>query len=186
MAEALCEVIRRTGASDSAAAARVCLHPSTVSRWKKEKPDFAILLRNARENFRDAQFAIIENMATAGKATSWRAAAWLLERTFPEDYAPRAKERALFQERFDAICAAEAEGGAVALPVQGEPLQNVKNCPPVAAAAAEPEVALPLTTAPLRGEIDFRLPEKPLQNVKNSPLAGPIFAPTVSTKPVAV
>src|SRR4051812_21452275 len=74
MADALCEVIRRTGASDSAAASRLCLHPSTVSRWKKEKPDFAILLRNARENFRDAQLAIIENMATAGKASSWRAA----------------------------------------------------------------------------------------------------------------
>src|SRR4051794_2201735 len=63
MGDALCEVIRRTGASDSAAAAQMCLRPSTVSRWKKQNPDFAILLRNAREYFRAAQLAIIEHTA---------------------------------------------------------------------------------------------------------------------------
>src|SRR4051812_13679231 len=142
MADALCDVIRRTGASDSAAAAGMCLHPSTVSRWKKANPDFAILLRNARECFRAAQLAIIEDMANSGKASGWRAAAWLLERIFPEDYSPRAKERALFQDRFDAICAAEAEGAAIALPDEGEALQNVKNSTP-------PAVAMQ-TAAPLR------------------------------------
>ena len=86
------------------------LHPSTVSRWKREVPDLAILLRAAREEFRLAQLEVIYATAHAGHATSWRAAAWLLERIFPEDYAPRARERAQFQERFDAVCAEVATG----------------------------------------------------------------------------
>jgi hypothetical protein len=184
MVDALCAIIRQTGLSDSGAAARMSLHPSTLSRWKKESPDVAILLRSAREEFRDAQLSIIMHMADAGKATSWRAAAWLLERVFPEDYAPRAKERALFQERFEAICASEEEGGAIALPAKGEALQNVKNSVPLPVPA--PEVALDLTAAPHRETIDIRLPEKPLQNVKNSPLAGAMCPPMVSTKGVAL
>lgn len=194
MIDALCAVIRETGASDSGAAARVSLHPSTVSRWKRENPDLAILLRSAREEFRMAQLSIILETAQAGQATSWRAAAWLLERIFPQDYAPRAKERAQFQERFDAVCAAEEEGGEIALPAEGEELQNVKNSPlmPVAPSpralavgavpAPESEVSLDFTAAPQRSAPDFRLPEKPLQNVKNSPLAGPLHPPMVSAE----
>jgi hypothetical protein len=184
MIHELCAVIRKTGVSDSGAAARVSLHPSTVSRWKKEIPDLAILLRSAREDFREAQLAIIEEAAQAGRATSWRAAAWLLERVFPEDYAPRAAERAKFQERFEAICAAEEEGGAIALPHQGEPLQNVKYSAPLPAPAPEPELTLPLAAAPLGSARDYRLPVTPLQNVKNSPLSRPLCPPTVSTKAV--
>ena len=127
MLDALCAVIRETGASDSGAAARVGIHPSTVSRWKRDYPDFAIVLRSAREDFRQAQLAIIFQEAQAGRATSWRAAAWVLERIFPEDYAPRASERAKFQEQFEARCAAELEGSDIALPAEGEPLQNVQN-----------------------------------------------------------
>jgi hypothetical protein len=198
MIDALCAVIRATGVSDSAAAAQVSLHPSTVSRWKKENTDFAILLRSAREEFSDAQLAVIMEKAHSGEATSWRAAAWLLERTFPGDYAPRAKERALFQERFEAICAAEEEGGAIALVTKGESLQNVKNSPArparpevqasVASPAAAPEIGLtlPLDAAAVREAIDFRLPESPLQNVKNSPLAGPLRPATLSAKAVRV
>jgi hypothetical protein len=187
MVGALCSVIRATGISDSGAAARMSLHPSTVSRWKKESPSFAILLRNAREAFRSVQLEIIFEKAHAGQTTSWRAAAWLLERTFPEDYAPRAKERALFQERFEAICAAEEEGGALELPTKAESLQNVKNPtpPPLASEAPEVELTLPLPGAPVHGAKEFRLPEPPLQNVKNSPLAGPLCPPRLSTKTAA-
>jgi hypothetical protein len=157
------------------------LHPSTVSRWKKENPDLAILLRSAREEFREAQLAIIMEKAHAGQATSWRAAAWLLERTFPEDYSPRAKERAVFQERFDAICAAEEEGGAIALSTKGESLQNVKNSPPPSAPASEADV----TGAPLRGAMEARLPESLLQNVKNSsPLPAAASEPKLAAAPL--
>jgi hypothetical protein len=194
MIDALCAVIRDTGASDSGAAARVSLHPSTVSRWKREHPDLAILLRSAREEFRDAQLSIIFATAQAGLATSWRAAAWLLERIFPEDYAPRARERAQFQERFDAVCAGEEEGGEVALPTKGEPLQNVNNTPPLPvspkpparavgpAPAPVPEVTLDLATSPRLQAIDFHRPETPFQNVKNPPLAGPLCPPALSSK----
>src|SRR4051794_22800436 len=57
MIDELCAVIRGTGVSDSGAAARMSLHPSTVSRWKREHPDLAILFRTAREEFRMAQLA---------------------------------------------------------------------------------------------------------------------------------
>jgi hypothetical protein len=153
MLDTLCAVIRETGASDSAAAARVGVHPSTVSRWKRDFPDVAILLRAAREEFRSAMLAVILAEAAAGHARSWRAAAWLLERVFPEDYALRASERAKFREQYDAVCASEAEGSEVALPDEGEALQNVQN-------ATAP--------APRRAAGTAALPGTPLQNVQNS------------------
>ena len=175
MIDALCAVIRETGASDSAAAARVGVHPSTVSRWKRDCPDFAILLRAAREDFRIAQLSIIFAEANAGRATGWRAAAWVLERIFPEDYAPRARERERFREQHEAACAREAEGSELALPDgegaeetirpsdnetieevacdRGEALQNVHKAGTGAPRAAGQRRALPVGV---------------LQNVQNS------------------
>ncbi|HEV7403648.1 MAG TPA: hypothetical protein VGO11_12000 [Chthoniobacteraceae bacterium] len=167
MIEGLCLVIRETGMSDSGAAARMSLHPSTLSRWKKESPDLAILLRSAREDFRTAQLSVILDTARQGGATGWRAAAWLLERVFPEDYSPRAAERAKFQERFDAICASEQEGGEVALPHEGEALQNVKN----EGDPTQPEQAPRFPgTRPVRAS-ELPPPVTPLQNVKYPPSA---------------
>jgi hypothetical protein len=174
MLDALCAVIRETGASDSAAAARVGVHPSTVSRWKRDCPDFAIVLRAARGEFREAQLAIIHAEETAGRATSWRAAAWVLERIFPEDYAPRARERARFQEMYEAACAREVEGWEGAgegetmrqsdnETIRGEAcdlggaLQNVQNA-----------VARPVRPA---GEVSG-LPVRALQNVQNGAVGG--------------
>ncbi len=185
MMDSLCAIISKTGVSDSGAAARMSLHPSTLSRWKRENPDLAILLRGAREDFREAQLAIIMDIAHSGRGSSLRAATWLLERVFPQDYAPRAKERAQFQERFDAICAAEEEGSVLEGPAQGEELQNVKNPAALAAPAPAPapELTSPLTPVD-RSAKAFPLPEKPLQNVKNSPLAGPLCPPAMSTSTV--
>jgi hypothetical protein len=155
MLDLLCAVIRETGASDSAAASRAGVHPSTVSRWKRDCPDVAILLRAAREEFRQAQLSVIFAEAAAGHARSWRAAAWLLERIFPEDYSPRAKERALFREQHDAALAQEGEGSELVLPdaPEGEPLQNVQNSRQPASPPPTPASALP---------------SKALQNVKNA------------------
>src|SRR4051812_49339688 len=77
MLDLLCAIIRETGCSDSAAASRAGVHPSTVSRWKRDCVDVAILLRSAREEFRLAQLSVILGEASAGHARSWRAAAWL-------------------------------------------------------------------------------------------------------------
>jgi hypothetical protein len=167
----LCAVIRETGASDSGAAGRVSLHPSTVSRWKREYPELVIALRSAREEFRMAHLELIMEKARAGEATSWRAAAWLLERIFPEDYSPRARERALFQERFDALCAAEEEGGALGLPDRVDPLQIVKN--PVATPTRGLEAGAPRDLQNVKNAQPGNAPEtddaeRPLQNVKNS------------------
>jgi hypothetical protein len=172
--DALCAVIRETGISDSGAAARVGLHPSTVSRWKRDFPDLAILLRSAREDFRQAQLSIIFAEAQAGRATSWRAAAWLLERIFPEDYAPRAAERAKFQERFEAMCASELEGGKIALPAEGEALQNVQDSVHTAGHREKSPAGQ-----------SWIAPGTPLQNVQNAALAGPICPPALSTKAAA-
>ncbi len=184
----LCSIIRETGASDSAAAARASLHPSTVSRWKRDNLDFAILLRAAREDFRAAQLEIIQREAQSGRATGWRAAAWLLERVFPEDYAPRAAERAKFQERFDAICAAEEKGGELALPDRGEPLQNVQNAAPPApklppASTASSEAAQEVANAATGGLAGLPHPGRPLQNVQN-PLPPRPVCPPVLPSPV--
>jgi hypothetical protein len=174
----LCSIIRETGASDSAAAARASLHPSTVSRWKRDNLDFAILLRAAREDFRHAQLEIIQREAQAGGATGLRAAMWLLERIFPEDYAPRARERAQFQEQFEAAAAREVEGGEMAPPDRGEPLQNVQNLSELASVSERTPVVLPSSEgmpcpeeAPAECLAGFRHPGRPLQNVQNTPLA---------------
>ena len=167
------------------------LHPSTVSRWKRDFPDFALLLRTAREEFRAAQLEIIFEATRAGKATGWRASAWMLERVFPQDYAPRAAERARFQERYDAECAREAEGAEIALPDRGEPLQNVQNSAPPAprpepqgaAAQAVPDLTLNLSADARRGAPEIHLPGRPLQNVQNSALAGAVCPPVLNVKP---
>ena len=188
LVDALCSIIRETGTSDSGAAAQMSLHPSTVSRWKKEHPDFAILLRSAREDFRQTQISIIINIAHSGRAAGLRAATWLLERVFPEDYSPRAAERAKFRERFDAICESEAEGGMVELPAEGEALQNVKNAllpapprPVAPAPVAELDLTLPLKPGARLSARDIRLTEEELQNVKNAALAGQVRPPAVRT-----
>ena len=95
----LCAIIRSNGISDSGAAALARVHPSTVSRWKREHPDLVIALLQAREQFRDHHLSLI--MRASEAKGGWRAAAWLLERVFPADYHPKAAERERFQKLQD-------------------------------------------------------------------------------------
>src|SRR4051794_35617259 len=92
----LCSVISERGVSDSAAARLSKVSTSSLGRWKKEHPEVRYALLAAREEFRTAQLDEIINASKSPRG--WRAAAWLLERIFPEDYAPRASEREKFQE----------------------------------------------------------------------------------------
>src|SRR5437016_4776600 len=89
----ICHFIREEGLSDSAAAAAAAVSPATLGRWKREHEELEIELSLARGEFRSAQLNIIKRAAQAGGQRGWRAAAWLLERIFPEDYSPKAAER---------------------------------------------------------------------------------------------
>jgi hypothetical protein len=44
----------------------------------------------AREQYRDAKLGVIDEARTADGRPDWRAAAWALEKAFPEDYGRRA------------------------------------------------------------------------------------------------
>src|SRR5260370_1056091 len=94
----LCALIRETGRSESAAAAAAGIGPSSLSRWKQQHPELKLALLQALEEFRGAQLAIILQAARAEGSRGWRAAAWLLEHVFPEDYSPKAAEREKFRQ----------------------------------------------------------------------------------------
>jgi hypothetical protein len=50
----------------------------------------------AREQFREAKLAIVDEATTRDGRPDWRAAAWALEKAFPEDYGkPAMAERPL-------------------------------------------------------------------------------------------
>src|SRR5215207_5426679 len=87
----LCSFILDYGMSDSAAASRAGIAPSTLSRWKDEHDGLEEALAQAREQFRIEQLEEIKNATTKDGRRDWRAAAWLLEKVFPEDYGRRAK-----------------------------------------------------------------------------------------------
>src|SRR6266853_2219691 len=82
----ICHFIREEGLSDSAAAEAAAVSAATLGRWKREHEELQIELSLARGEFRSAQLNIIKTAAQAGGQRGWRAAAWLLERIFPEDY----------------------------------------------------------------------------------------------------
>jgi hypothetical protein len=98
----LCASVRQYGLSDSAAAVKNGMSASTLSSWKREFPEIALQLAQAREDCRTRYLDTIEKAAQADNARGWRAAAWMLERLFPGDYSPRMKERIAhhhFEER---------------------------------------------------------------------------------------
>jgi hypothetical protein len=84
---ALCALIRQDGISDSGAARRLGIGKATISRWKAAHPDLELALDQARELFREDKLRLILNATKSNGMPDWRAAAWLLEHIFPEDYA---------------------------------------------------------------------------------------------------
>ena len=55
----------------------------TLNQWRKGKPDFSDALQRAEGEAAVGWLAKIEQAAAAG---AWQAAAWKLERRYPEDY----------------------------------------------------------------------------------------------------
>jgi hypothetical protein len=86
----LCEMIRRRGLSDGKAGLSLGISRPTLSRWKQEHAELADWLEMAREQYRDAKLALVDEAKTADGRADWRAAAWALEKAFPEDYGRRA------------------------------------------------------------------------------------------------
>src|SRR5215218_5664538 len=84
----LCNIITERGLSDSAAAGEAKISTSSLGRWKKQHEEVRLALLEAREGFRAIQLDQILEASRGPRG--WRAAAWLLERVFPEDYSPRA------------------------------------------------------------------------------------------------
>jgi hypothetical protein len=91
VAEWLCEEIRRRGKSDTGAAVSLGIARSTLAGWKKEHPELEERLAMAREQFREAKLAIVDEAKTADGRPDWKAAVWALEKAFPEDYGKPAR-----------------------------------------------------------------------------------------------
>ncbi len=75
------------GCSQNMAAAYVGCASRTIQRTAERDPKFAEKLNQARCN---AELSLLKNIRSAAKKEQyWRAAAWALERGFPEKYARR-------------------------------------------------------------------------------------------------
>src|SRR4051812_41250105 len=71
--QALCDVIRAKGLTDTSAALRIGIAASTLTDWKRKHPDLAIWLGRAREEFREAKLGIIDEATTSDGRADWRA-----------------------------------------------------------------------------------------------------------------
>jgi hypothetical protein len=79
--------ILSVGCSQNVAAQYVGCSPSTIQNTADRDPKFAKQLREAKGN---AELGLVKNIRSAAKKEQyWRAAAWALERCFPEKYARR-------------------------------------------------------------------------------------------------
>jgi len=79
--------ILSVGCSQSVAAQHVGCAVSTIQRTAERDPQFAEELGKAKSN---AELGLIRHIRDAAKKEQyWRAAAWALERGFPEKYARR-------------------------------------------------------------------------------------------------
>lgn len=61
----------------------------TFGRWRDKKPEFAEIVARA-EGIGAVQ--LLEAIDAAASAGNWRAAAWILERRYPEEYGRRVHE----------------------------------------------------------------------------------------------
>ena len=83
------EICRRLeeGESISSICANVGIHPDTYRRWSKIDEDFSIKVKRSLARYEMRLYDIIH----AASVEHWRAAAWLLERKYPERYSTYAQ-----------------------------------------------------------------------------------------------
>jgi hypothetical protein len=84
LVEWICQALR-LGATRRDAAAVARIHRDTFYQWLKEKPEFPEAVKKAEAE------GVVMSLAKINKAASddWRAAAWLLERRYLEEYGRR-------------------------------------------------------------------------------------------------
>ncbi len=99
------------GCSQTVAALFVGCSPATIQNTAERDPTFAEELGRAKSN---AELALVKNIRKAAKKEQyWRAAAWALERGFPERYARRGPDVITVEQigvllaKFSEIIAAE-------------------------------------------------------------------------------
>lgn len=93
-------MIKRAGALDKDIAAVIGVHPSTLSHWvnsprTENQRQLRQALKEAEAEYKGNLLKMIYNQAVKG---TWQAAAWLLERKYPDEYARRERR----EERTDA------------------------------------------------------------------------------------
>jgi hypothetical protein len=82
--------VLREGLSVRAAAGYVGCDESTIRRAIQRDPEFARTVDRAR---RDTELELLGNIRNASKKEQcWHAAAWRLERMFPDRYGPRTRD----------------------------------------------------------------------------------------------
>lgn len=64
------------------------VNEDTISRWKKDKADFAEKVLQKEVEFKQIHIVNIQNEALAG---TWQASAWFLERKFPKEFGQKAE-----------------------------------------------------------------------------------------------
>lgn len=85
----ICAILA-VGCKRATAARYVGCHPCTIGRTAKRDEQFALDLERAESKHEVKHLAFISKAAEEGKY--WRAAAWALERMYPERYGPRRPE----------------------------------------------------------------------------------------------
>ena len=74
------------GATYEAAAAHAGVHYDTLNEWRKGFPEFSEALKKAEA---EAELHWLEQIESAAAAGAWQAAAWRLERRYPERWGKR-------------------------------------------------------------------------------------------------
>lgn len=77
----------RGGASQRDASALAGISEDTLSLWKRQDSDFSEQMRQKEIQFKMDQVRVIEKAAQK----TWQAAAWLLERKYPNEYTNRVR-----------------------------------------------------------------------------------------------
>lgn len=81
--------LRSRGARDKDLASVLGVNPSTFSRWLNHpQTELQCQLGNALKKAEtERKLHLLDVVAKAAEVKDWRAACWLLERTYPEEYA---------------------------------------------------------------------------------------------------